>query len=126
MRSLMRNRRAINYKNYLRTEYQEDASGRKTGQKIVVYSDVKTVYGTVSAPTGSTNLQMFGTDENYDKTIVLDKTDIDIAENSVVWLDKPYVEGEAHDYTVRRIVKNRNFMFIGCKKVNVAYEEGHI
>lgn len=126
MRSLMRNRIPIRYKNFLGTEYKEDELGRKTGKRAVLYSEVKTVYGTVSAPNGSTNLQMFGTNENYDKTIVLDKTDIEITENSVVWLDKPYNEGEAHDYTVRRIVKNHNFLFIGCKKVNVAYEEGNV
>lgn len=123
MRSLMRNRRAIAYKNYLRTEYEEDTLGRKTGHRVVVYSDVATVYGTVSAPTGSTSLQMFGTDENYSKVIVLDKPDIQITENSVFWIDKQYVEGEAHDYIVRRVVRNRNFLFIGLRKVDVAYAE---
>lgn len=123
MRSLMRNRRAIAYKNYLRTEYEEDASGRKTGHRVVVYDEVATVYGTVSAPTGSTSLQMFGTDENYSKVIVLDKPDIQITENSVFWIDKPYAEGKAHDYIVRRVVRNRNFLFIGLRKVDVAYAE---
>ncbi len=125
MRSLMRNRRAVAYKNFVRTEYEEDALGRKTGHKVTVYSEVKTVYGTVSAPTGSTSLQMFGTDENYSKTLVLDKPDIEITENSVMWVDKPYVEGEAHDYIVRRVVRNRNFLFVGLRKVDVAYAENN-
>lgn len=119
MRSLMRNRRAVVYKNYVRTEYEEDSSGRKTGHRITVYGEAQTVYGTVSAPTGSASLQMFGTDENYSKTLVLDKSDIEITENSVMWVDKPYVEGEAHDYIVRKVVRNHNFLFIGLRKVDV-------
>lgn len=119
MRSLMRNRRAVVYKNYVRTEYEEDSSGRKTGHRTIVYGEAQTVYGTVSAPTGSASLQMFGTDENYSKTLVLDKPDIEITENSVMWVDKPYVEGEAHDYIVRKVVRNRNFLFIGLRKVDV-------
>lgn len=119
MRSLMRNRRAVQYKNYVSTEYEENELGRKTGHRSVTYSDVKTVYGTVSAANGAVSLQMFGTDENYNKTLVLDMPDIDINENSVVWVDKPYAEGVAYDYVVRKVVRNHNFLFVGLRKVDV-------
>ena len=71
MRSLMRNRRPVFYKNFVRTEYEETQGGKKTGKKAPVYSDVKIAYGTVSAPNGTATLEMFGTDENYSKTLVL-------------------------------------------------------
>ena len=115
----MRNRRSINYCNFASTEYEVGTNGKKTGRKSVVYSNVKTCYGTVSAPSGSASLEMFGTDEDYDKTIVLDMNIQDITENSVFWIDKAYAEGVAHDYIVRRIVRNINYMFIGLRKVNV-------
>lgn len=124
MRSLMRNRRPVQYCNFVRTEFEENEQGKKTGKKKTVYGDVKTIYVTVSAPNGSVTLAMFGTDENYEKTLVLDKTDIDINENSVLWVDKPYSIGVAHDYIVRKVIRNRNFLFVGIKKVNVAYESG--
>lgn len=122
MRSLMRNRRAIFYKNYRGTTYEEK-DNRKTGRKTVTYDPVKVCYGTVSTPTGTAILQMFGTDEKYDKTIALDKTDFDINENSVLWIDKPYEEGLGYDYIVKRVVRNRNFLFLGVRKVNTAYAE---
>lgn len=114
----MRNKRPISYCNFVRTDYEEK-DGRKTGNKTVVYADVKTCYGTVSAQSGSTSLEMFGTDEDYDKTIVLDMNITDITENSVFWIDKAYTEGVAHDYIVRRIIRNINYMFVGLRKVNV-------
>lgn len=123
MRGLMRNRRAIFYKNFVRTDYEEDKDGKKTGKKVAVYTDVKVMYGTISAPTGTTSLQMFGVDEDYNKVITLDKPDMDVTENSVMWIDKPYNEGEAHDYVVKRVTRNINYMFIGLRKVNVAYAE---
>ena len=118
MRGLMRNKRPIYYCNFVRVEYVEK-DGKKTGRKRTVYDNVVTVYGTVSTPTGSTTLDMFGTDKDYDKIVVLDKTDIDINENSVLWIDAQYNDNVDHDYIVRRILKNRNFLTIGVRKVDV-------
>lgn len=118
MRGLMRNKRPIYYCNFLRTEFVEK-DGRKTGRKRTIYENVKTVYGTVSTPTGTAVLDMFGTDKNYDKIVVLDKTDIDINENSVLWIDVPYSDNVAHDYIVRRVIRNINFLTIGVRKVDV-------
>lgn len=115
----MRNKRPIYYKNYVSTEYKEDSQGRKTGKRKVTYTDLKTVYGTVSTPTGNAILEMFGTDESYDKVVVLDMPSIDINENSILWLDVKYGEDVAHDYVVKRIVRNHNFLTIGVRKVDV-------
>lgn len=122
MRGLMRNKRPIYYSNFSKIEYEEK-DGKKTGHKKVVYQNVQIAYGTVSAPSGSTSLEMFGTDEDYDKTIVLDMPTIDINENTVLWVDKPYTEGTSYDYIVRRVIRNINYMFIGIRKVNVQKEQ---
>lgn len=119
MRGLMRNKRAVTYKNYVSTAYEEDKSHVKTGRKIVTYSDPKTMLCTVSTPTGSAVLEMFGTNENYDKVLVCDKRDIELTENSILWVDKAYGENIAHDYIVRRISRNRNFLFVAVRKVDV-------
>lgn len=115
----MRNRRAIKYCNFVSTTYEEK-DGKKTGRKSVVYTDVKTAYGTVSAPSGSTSQEMFGTDLDYDKTVVFDMPTIDMTENSVLWLDRTYAEGVAHDYIVRKITRNINYMFVACRRVDVS------
>lgn len=115
----MRNKRPIVYKNFVSTVFKEDERGRKIG-KGVVYTEPITVYGTVSTPVGRAVLAMFGTDENYDKTIVLDKTDIDINENSVFWLDVQYGESVPYDHVVTKVLRNRNFLTIGVRKVVVS------
>lgn len=119
MRGLMRNKRTVCYKNFVATEYLEDQSGTKTGRKQTVYSDVKRMYASVSTPTGSTSLEMFGTNENYDKVVVADKPDIEIDENSILWLDHVYGEDVPHDYVVKRIIRNHNFLTMGVRKVDV-------
>ena len=107
----------------MEVEYKEDSQGRKTGRKKVIYHDVKTVYGTVSTPTGNAVIEMFGTDKDYDKVVVLDMPSIDIYENSVLWIDTPYSEDVAYDYIVRRVIKNHNFLTIGVRKVDVKYDK---
>lgn len=114
----MRYKRPIYFCNFIRAEYVEK-DGKKTGRRITVYDNVVTVYGTVSTPTGTAVLDMFGTDKDYDKIVVLDKPDIDINENTVLWLDVPYSENVAHDYIVRRVIRNHNFLTIGVRKVDV-------
>lgn len=119
MRGLMRNKRPIVFKNFVSTGYAVDSQGRKTGQKEVVYSGPITVYGTVSTPTGSITLEMFGTNEVYDKIVVLDQTDINISETSILWIDVQYADGVPYDYKVKKVIRNHNFLTIGVRKVDV-------
>lgn len=119
MRSLMRRKRAITYKDYAGVVYDTDANGRKTGHKSVQYSQKKTLICTVSAPTGNATLEMFGVNENYDRVIVVDDPNFPISETSVLWIETPYSEGVAHDYVIKRIIRNINYMAIGCRKVDV-------
>lgn len=122
MRGLMRLKRAISYKNFVSTSYVTDSQGRKTGRTAVEYSAVKVMYGSVSAITGQAVVEMFGVNEAYDRLVVVDDTSIDISESSILWLEKEYAEGESHDYVVRKIIRNRNYMTIGCKRVDVRNE----
>lgn len=123
MRGLMRNKRWVFYKNFVKTEYLLDENNRKTGYTKTVYSDVRKFHVSVSTPTGNSVVEMFGTDEKYDKVVVSDKPDIEITENSVLWIDKKYGENTAYDYVVKKIMKNHNFLFIGVRKVDVRNAE---
>ena len=114
----MRNKRPVTYKNYVSTEYVTDTSGNKTGRKEVVYSDPKIMYVSVSTPTGNAVLEMFGTNENYDKVIVADGR-LDISENSILWVDVSYDTDVPFDYTISKIVRNHNYLTIGIRKVDV-------
>lgn len=119
MRCLMRNKRAIVYKNFVATEFAEDTQGNKTGRKITNYTEPITVYGTVSTPTGNAVLEMFGTNENYDKIVVIDMPSINISENSVLWLDRKYDTDVPYDYVVKRVIRNHNYLTVGVRKVDV-------
>jgi len=119
MRGLMKAKRWIYYSNYQSVSYKTNEKGLKTGSKSITYTDIRKMFGTVSTPTGGAVVEMFGSDEKYDKVIVLDKPDIVIKETSVLWLDVPYGEDVPHDYEIKRIVRNRNFLIIGTRKVDV-------
>ena len=119
MRGLMRNKRKVFYKNFVQTVYEEDSSGNKTGKKKAAYTDAKFMFASVSTPTGTSVLEMFGTNENYDKIVVADMPSIEITENSILWLDHAYGEDVPHDYVVLRVVRNHNFLHIATRKVDV-------
>lgn len=118
MRGLMKAKRWIHYSNYVSVSYKTNEKGLKTGSKEITYTDIKKMFGTVSTPTGNAVVEMFGSDEKYDKVIVLDKPDIDIHETSVLWLDVAYGSDVSHDYEVKKIIRNRNFLIIGVRKVD--------
>lgn len=118
MRGLMKAKRWIYYSNYHSVSYKTNEKGLKTGSKAITYTDIRKMFGTVSTPTGGAVVEMFGSDEKYDKVIVLDKPDIDIHETSVLWLDVAYGSNVSHDYEVKKIIRNRNFLIIGVRKVD--------
>lgn len=125
MRGLMRNKRWVTYKNYLGVTYKEDSQGRKTGRKLTTLSIAKPLFCSVSTPTGTTELEMYGKDEKYDKIIVVDKPDVVVHETSIFWIDKEYGENVAHDYYVVRMLRNHNFLTIGLRKVDVKHEQSN-
>ncbi len=117
MRCLKRNKTEFAYSNFLgKTMLIVD--GVKTGEYELNYSNPIRIKGYISRATGNNATDLFGIDVNYDKSITLDDPNINISEDSVLWIDevdtsKPY------DYVVKRISKSLNYLTIAIKKVEV-------
>lgn len=117
MKCLKRNKTQFAYANYVDKE-PITVDGYKTGEYQLKYSDPITLKGYISRATGNNATDLFGIDVNYDKSITLDDPDLDISEDSVLWIDetdttKPY------DYIIKRISKSLNYLTIAIKKVEV-------
>lgn len=115
MKTMERNKRTIWYANYAGKEETLSESGKRTGQFHVQYSEPIELRANVSPAKGSSDNELFGITESYDRTIVTDKMDINLSESSVVWVDaKP---DTAWDYVVVRVARSLNSATIAIKKV---------
>jgi hypothetical protein len=102
------------------TEQYIDNTGRATGEKYAMYKQGQLVYGTISSATGSTTVDMFGKDIQYDKVVILSDTTTPIDEYTVFCIDKDPSYDEhgvvMYDYVVKRVYKTLNYTVIAVKK----------
>ena len=118
MLNLMRNLFPVNYKMYLGETEIIDDYGNKTGSFTPTYSDLRTVYLSVSPNKGSAESEMFGTLEDYDRTMTTADTSCEIDEDSILWLDGADTQ-KAHNYIVKRRSTWKNSVSFAIKKVDL-------
>lgn len=87
MRDLKRNQTKISYKNFLGKKEIIDGDGYATGSFKRIYSTPKTIYISVSANKGNAEVQGFGTQLDYDRTLITADMSCGINENSIVYID---------------------------------------
>ena len=122
MRCLDRNKREFYYCLYNGETRAIDEDGNYTGETISAYEDPVMVKGNVSAARGTAEIEQFGTNLSYDKTITLEGIDYPIDERTVLFVDS--VPGESgalgnppYDYKVVEIAKSLNQTVIAISKV---------
>ena len=122
MRCLDRNKREFYYCLYIGETRAIDEDGNYTGETISAYEDPVMVKGNVSAARGTAEIEQFGTNLSYDKTITLEGIDYPIDERTVLFVDS--VPGESgalgnppYDYKVEEIAKSLNQTVIAISKV---------
>lgn len=122
MRCLDRNKREFYYCLYIGETRAIDEDGNYTGEPISEYGGPVMVKGNVSAARGTAEIEQFGTNLSYDKTITLEGTDYPIDERTVLFVDS--VPGESgalgnppYDYKVAEIAKSLNQTVIAISKV---------
>ena len=124
MRQLECNKTLIKALNYKDTEDVVDSQGYKTGEKKVIYSPVITFKAHISGAKGSSQVEVFGLDTSYNKTISMSKTlfkKLKLNENTVFFIDTKvkFDNGTPlYDYRVYRIAETLNEVMIAIKKVN--------
>ena len=124
MRCLEINKSPIKYLNYQGREKAVDSNGNYTGETIVKYTKPCMVMGHISGAKGSSQVEVFGTDINYDKTILLSVSEFKktkINENSVFFIEKKVEYKDnvpLYDYRVVRIAETINEVLIAIEKVS--------
>jgi len=123
MRNLNKNKTELIALNYVGKVEVVDSQGYKTGEYSIVYGDELYFKAHISGAKGNSNVEIFGTDIAYDKTIIVDRNLFDklgLNENSVFFVDKkPVYQGETplYDYKVARISKTLNEVAIAISQV---------
>lgn len=124
MKTMERNKTGFWYMLYDRKEPVVDEDGNETGEETVVYHDAAHFTANVSAASGSSQVEQFGTLSGYDKVIVTDDIDCPIDEHSVLFIDKEPEYGEdgrpLYDYMVKRVAKSLNSISYAVTKVSVS------
>lgn len=99
--------------------------GKKTGEKVITYSTPVQVYGNISPASGTTVVELFGNNAQYDKIIVMDIDSCPpIDESSVLCIDKNPTyrmrgTGLIYDYVVKKVAKSLHHVVIAANKVTV-------
>lgn len=87
----------------------------KTGQKAIQYSEPVLMKANVSASRGTADIEMFGTDTDYSRTIVTTDMNCPIAETSKLWIGVPTYSKA--NYRVVAIAKSLNSITYAVKEV---------
>lgn len=93
MRSLRINQQPVFYKLYEGEKEIIDMYGNPTGSYIPVYSDLKSAMLCVSPNKGSSEVEQFGSLEDYDRTLTTADTNCQIDEDAVLWIDGADTDG---------------------------------
>lgn len=125
MRTLLRNKQRFWFANITGTTRTVDEYGYETGESEVAYSEPVEFEANISAARGATDLDAFGINTNYTKTIVTDDLTVPIDKSTILWIDcEPDENGEAgnikHDYVVVAVAKSINSVTIAIKEVSVS------
>lgn len=125
MRALLRNKRKFWYANFDTQTQAVDEYGNETGEQIVQYTEPVEFEANISAARGTADLDAFGINSNYSKTIVTDDLTLPIDKNTILWVDcEPDDDGESgaikHDYVVVAVAKSLNSLTIAIKEVSAS------
>ena len=125
MKCLERNKRVFYYANYMGKTAEIDEDGNYTGEYELSYTNPIACKAYISRATGMTAQEVFGGLDGYDKVVLMDSSDVNLDESSVLWVDSvPLLENNGstttpYDYKIKMIAESQNFTQIAIAKVKV-------
>lgn len=125
MKTLLRNKQTFWYANIKSTAASYDDYGNETGEPSITYDAPVSVDANISPARGTADIDAFGINSDYTKTIVTDDLTIPIDKSTILWIGiAPDKDGEAgtikHNYVVAQVAKSLNSVTIAVKEVNVS------
>lgn len=119
MRDLEINKQLIYYAQPLPPQPILDEDGYETGEMdYTVTSEPKPYRINISSAKGEMATRQFGELEEYDKIMVTANKNIDITEETVLWVDNLDIH-QPYDYIVKKVAKSLNNVTFAIRKVNV-------
>lgn len=122
MRTAQRNGSKIYYALYTEKEPIVDEYGNQTGEYSTGYSDPEAFYLSVSAARGTADVEQFGINLNYSKTMVTHDMTCPISETTRLWIDKEAVIDDVtqpHNYVVVSVARSINSITYAIREVTV-------
>lgn len=119
MRSPARNKFLVYYKMYTGETYIQDEYGNDTGSPVPQYGELKTAYLSISSNKGSSESDLFGTIEDYDRTMTTSDINCEINEDSILWLDGADTT-KAHNFIVKKRAPWKHSISFAVKKLEVS------
>ena len=125
MKALLRNMQTFYYANVSTTAAQYDECGNETGEPSITYDAPVSAQANISPARGTADLEQFGINSDYTKTIVSDNLTLPIDKSTILWIGiAPDKDGEAgtikHNYVVVGVAKSLNSVTIAVKEVSVS------
>lgn len=93
MRGLRINQQPVFYRLYEGQEEIVDEYGNVTGSFVPIYGSLKSAMLCVSPNKGSSEVNQFGSTEDYDSTMTTADANCPIDENAVLWVDGADTDG---------------------------------
>lgn len=122
MRSLVRNKQKIYYALYEGKTDTRDEWGNLTPEPQLNYGTPVAYNINVSAARGTANLEQFGINLNYTKTMVTNDLSCPITETSRLWVGKEAVVDDVlqpHNYVVVSVARSINSITYAIREVLV-------
>lgn len=121
---MRRHLQPIWYMLYKRTMPLLDENGYETGESRIEYFPAQRAVVNVSTAYGTTQEEMFGTLEGYDRVILTDDLTCPITENSVLFIEKaPEYDDTGrplYDHIVKKVARSYNYIAYAVSKVKVS------
>ena len=119
MRTLAINKQPMWYALYEGKEEVIDEYGNHTGVFQLTYSDPVYYPVNMSQSRGTTDVDAFGIEADYDRTFVTTDMDCPIAEDSIIWFGAD-PQTDPYNYTVYQIANSLNSITYAIRGVDVS------
>ena len=119
MRTLQRNKREISYALYSGVQDVVDSEGNFTGEQEITYASPVTTRMNVSGGRGRAEIELFGVDNPFSRTVVTDDLITPFDTDTVWWFEvNPLTD--PHNYRCTGVARTINQVVIALAEVEVS------
>lgn len=118
MRCNSRNKQTLYYALFVGKTENVDEYGNVIGEFTIEYTEPIKAKMNISSARGTADVEQFGINSNYTRTLVTEDMNCPIDKDSILWIDKN-PEEEPHNYVVTQVAKSLNSITYAIKEVSV-------